>query len=82
MGYFRNLMHMTLQTESSYSDKKGNIERQVMAIHEPELTDKQTIGKKIHVITKSRITLPLHHISTVPLTSINYPNKTHTDTLL
>ena len=53
-----------------------------MTIYEPKLPGKQMIGEKIHVITKSTVTLPPHHISIIPLISINYPNKKHTDTLL
>ena len=33
-------------------------------------------------MTKSTVTLQPHHISVVPLISINDPNKIHTDTLL
>ena len=82
MGYFKNLTHMTQGTKNSYSDKIGNIEMQIMIIHESELTDKQVTGEKICIITKSTVTLPQHHISIVLLTSINYSNKIHTDTLL
>ena len=63
-------------------DGRGNTERQVMTIQEPELTDKQVKGDNICVINKTTVTLLPHHISIVPLTSINYPNKIHIDTLL
>ena len=53
-----------------------------MTIYEPELTDKQVIGEKIFVVTKNTVTSLFCHISIVPLTSIYYPNKIHTDTLL
>ena len=53
-----------------------------MTIHESKLTNKQEKGKKIHVITKSTVTLPPHHISIIPLTPTDYPHKIHTDTLL
>ena len=53
-----------------------------MTIHEPELTNKQETDAKIHVITKSTVTLPPKHISIVPLTPINYSGKIHRDTLL
>ena len=64
----------------SYSDKKGKIGRQVMTMHEPKIMDKQVIGEKIYIITKSTVTLTPDHISIAPLTSINYSNKIHTDT--
>ena len=53
-----------------------------MTIHEPKLTNKQETYEKICVITKSRVTLPPHHISIVPLMPVNHPGKIHTDTLL
>ena len=49
-----------------------------MTIHEPKLTDKQVIGGKIQV-KHSYFTIPQYLKS---ITSINYPNKIHTDTLL
>ena len=72
---------MTQHIKNSYN-KKGNIERQVITIPQSELTDKQVIGRKIDIKTKSTITLPPHHISIVPLTSMNFPNKIQTNTLL
>ena len=62
--------------------RKCNIERQVLNIYEPEHLDKQAIGEKIWVITKSTVTLPPLHMSIAPVTSINYPNKILTDILL
>ena len=54
----------------------------LLNIHEPKLTNKQETNEKICVVMKSTVTLPPHHISIVPLTPINYPDKIHTNTLL
>ena len=61
---------------------KGSIERHVMTIHDPKLTNKQKRNEKIHVVRKSTVTLPPHNISIVPLPSINYPDIMHTNILL
>ena len=53
-----------------------------MMIHKPKLANKQGTGERIHVITKSTLTLLPHHISIVLFTPVNYPGKIHTDTLL
>ena len=62
--------------------KKGTIERHVMTIHEPKLTNEQETNEKICIVMKSMVTFPPHHISIAPLTPINYPDKIHTNTLL
>ena len=61
---------------------KSSIEWYVMAIHEPKLTTEQERGETISVVTKSTVTLPLHHIAIVSLTPIHYPDKIHTNTVL
>ena len=53
-----------------------------MAIHEPQLTIEQERDEKIHIVTKTTVTLPPHQITIVPLTPINYPDKIHAHTLL
>ena len=49
-----------------------------MTIHELKLTDKQ----EICLIAKITVTLLPHHMSVLPLTSTDYPNKIHKDTFL
>ena len=53
----------------------------IMTLHEPILTIGLEIDEKIHVVTKSTVTLPPHHIAVVPLTPINYPDKMQANTL-
>ena len=36
--------------------KKGNVERQVMTIHETKLVDQQDMGEKTHVVTTHTVT--------------------------
>ena len=61
--------------------KKYNIERQVITIHESELTNKQETDVKCCVVTKSPITLPPLHLNSAINTN-KISRQKHTDTSL
>ena len=62
--------------------KKGNSERQVMTMYKTKSTDKQERNEKICTVTKYTVTLPIFHISIVPLKPINHIESIETNTLI
>ena len=84
LGHLWNTILMTWQIKKATAIKRGNSEKQVLAICEAELVEKQQIVEKTHVETSHTATTPLYHISIIPLTPINHTCNIsiQTDTLL